>query len=358
MDSRIRFSRIHAAVLVPTLLFAAGCGGKDNFAKVNGQIITKEEYLLALERAPVAVPGAQNAGAMNAGPFVLRQLVGKKVIMAEAAKRGVLPSDADVNQYYETQKRLYEQRMPDKSFEDALKEQGTTAEQIKDELRAQMAQANLLAKEMGVTEDDLKKSYESLKAQLGFPERVQLRFVIAAAGSKELNRAKKMLAEKVEMAQVARQINPQAFRANGGLMVQPIPVSGPQVPPQWTSFLSQVKKTAVGGMLGPVDAPFGPGQKVWAKVEKKLPALTLPYADSKPLLLQQQVQYKLASDPKNQRIQQSILRLTMDANFQASDPKYQAMWQTFKEQAKDAGVGEGDAGAGPNPVTAPITGGS
>ena len=46
------------------------------------------------------------------------------------------------------------------------------------------------------------------------------------------------------MAEVARQINPPAFRSNGGLMAQPIPVSGPQVPPQWDPFLARARQAA------------------------------------------------------------------------------------------------------------------
>ena len=360
MNSSMRFSAAAAravlgiAALAPVLLFVSGCG-RDNFAKVNGQVITKEEYLQALERAPVTVPGAQTPGSMNAGRYVLHQLIGKKVVMAEAAKRGVMPSDAEVNQLYQVQSRLFQQRMPDKTFDEALKEQGTTADQIKEELRAQMAQTNLLARDMNVAENELKQTYETMKSQLGPPDRVQIRIVVTAAGSKEFDRAKKMLAEKVDMAEVARQINPPAFRTNGGLMAQPLPVSGPQVPPQWEPFLSRAKQTAVGGSFGPVDSPFSPGQKVWTKVEKKMPAFTLPYEDAKPLLKQQQVQMKLMSDPKNQRIQQEFLKMTMDANFQANDPKYQAMWQSVRDAAKSAGQG---GGANPNPVTAmPAPGG-
>lgn len=345
------------ALLAATVLFGAGCS-KDNFAKVNGQVISKDEYIQALERAQVVVPGAQQPGAsspqtINAGRYVLDQMVGKKVVQAQAAKMGVMPTDADVQKAFEAQKRLFQQQNPGKSFEDAwMKEQGMSEAQIKEDMRSQMTETNLLAKEMNITEDELKKAYEQYKSQLGLPERAQLRMIVAAAGSKEFSQAQKMLSAKTDFTEVARQVNPPAFKSTGGLMPQAVATTGPGLPPAWTA---KIKQTAEGGHFGPVDWPAAPGQKAWIKVEKKFPAFTLPYEDAKVYLKQQMVRARLA-DPKNARVRQNIMDMKLQAKFESSDPKYQTMWSAVKEAARNAGMAQEPTAAAP--VTAmPAPGG-
>ena len=329
--------------LAATALLAAGCG-KDDFAKVNGQAITREEYIQALERAPVSVPGAPPAARVNAGRYVLDQLIGRKVVTAEASKLNVNPTDADVQQRYDVQKKILEQQMPGKAFEAAMKEQGTTPEEIKEEMRAQLAETNLLAKRMNITEDEIKKAYEQAKGQMGLPERAQLRVVVAPADSKEFKQAQKMLANKTDFQEVVRQTNPAPLKANGGLLPQPIPVA--QMPPAWQA---RYKQTAEGAHFGPVDWPAGPGQKAWIHVDKKMPPFTLSPEEAKPLIKQQLVQARL-QDPQNAAIRNDILTSKLKADFKATDPKYQTVWQAVKQAAETAGGGQ-TAGE-PTPVSA------
>ena len=320
----------------------AGCGSKDNFGKVNGQVISKDEYIQALERAPVSLgqPGGQQAQ-INAGRFVLDQIVGKKVVLAEAAKNDVMPSDADVQKFYDVRKRIFEQQTPGKTFEAAMKEQGTTSEEIRQEMQYQLAETGLLAKRIGLKEDELKKQYDQAKGQFGLPERVQLRVIVTPANSKNFQTAQKLLADKTDFQEVARQVNPAQLRANGGLLPQVTPLA--QTPPAWQG---KIKQTAEGASFGPVDAPGNPGQpvtKAWVRVEKKLPAFNLSFDDAKPLIRQQLVQVKMLQ-PENARYRNEIVKLKMDAQFQASEPKYMEVWQAVKENAAATGVGA-DMGA-------------
>ena len=67
--------------------------GEKPFATINGQVVSKDEYIKALERQTVLVPGGQTT---NAERLVLDQLVGNKVIIGEAAKISAVPTDEDV----------------------------------------------------------------------------------------------------------------------------------------------------------------------------------------------------------------------------------------------------------------------
>jgi hypothetical protein len=69
------------------------------------------------------------------------------------------------------------------------------------------------------------------------------------------------------------------------------------------------------------------------RVEKKLPAVVLSYEEAKPILKQQLVQMRLA-DPKNEKVRRDIAQKKMNAQFQASDPRHQAMWEALKRATR------------------------
>lgn len=326
-----------ACMLATAALFAAGCGN-DNFAKVNGQVITKDEYMRALERAPVSIQGGQQNAQISAGRFVLDQIIGKKVVLAEASKESVLPQDAEVDKRFDVQKRLFEAQGASKSFADWMKEQGVTDKDLKEELRSQLAEVSLLAKRMNLSEDQLKKAYEERKDKLGLPERAQLRVIVASAGSREFSDAQKMLAGKTGFEAVARQINPPMYRTTGGMLPQAIPFDGMPLP-----WRERVRATKEGSHFGPIDWPMpvdGKPAKSWLQVVKRMPDFKLTYEDAKPFLKQQLVQEQMV-DPKNAQQRQRILSLKMDAKFESDDPKYKEIWQSVKDAAKPALSSEG-----------------
>ncbi len=136
-------------------LFLVGCkgggGGGETMATVNGETISKDQYISHLERkiqvlvqsqnGPVQVPVAQplNFQALN-------DLVNEKLLLQMAKQESVLPSDADVNEEmkFQTSKR--------QDFIISLTSQGLTLTDIKGELMKSLARHNLLSK--GVTISD------------------------------------------------------------------------------------------------------------------------------------------------------------------------------------------------------------
>lgn len=336
------------AVIAATLLAgSAGCGGRNNqFATVNGQTISHDDYMRALERAPVTIgtpaPG-QAPQQVPAGRFVLDQLVGNKVVMAEATKAGVAPTEDEVNKRYDLQKRLMQVQMPDKNFDTEMKNQGRTEADVKDELRTQLAETNLLVKRLGVTEDQLKKAYDLQKSSLSFPERAQLRLIVVPAGGQAAKLVQQQIAKKTDFAEIAKQNNLPQYQAIGGLLPQAVPVAS--LPLQWQS---KIKSASDGGVFGPVDAPgpSAPGQprmSTWVRVEKKMPAYQLTYEEAKPLLRQALVRQQM-TDPKNKSIRDSIVTQKMQADVNLSDDLHKGVWQAVKDQAKASGLGQ-DAAA-------------
>lgn len=347
---RARFGIVALAAVTP---LAAGCGPKEaTFAKVNGQTISQKEYIQALERAQISLPSPTGQPLqVPAGRQVMEQLITQKVVAAEASKLGVKPTDADIDRRYELQKKLVQQQVSGKTFEDAVKEQGLTPEAIKDQMRYDLTQTALLAKRMNVTEEELKKAYADRKSALGLPARVQLRVILAKAGSKEFQQAQKMLAAKTDFAEVATVNNQGQLKATGGLLPQAAPIT--ELPAPWQAKVNQAKE---GDYFGPVDAPGEAGTKAWVRVDKKIPKFELTYEDAKPLLMQQIVQER-SFDPKNAEIGREIVRLKLDAKVETTDPKHQTMWQAVKDAAK-ASQAAAAPGASPPALTPLPTPGS
>ncbi len=313
-----------------------GCSGKnDVFARVNNQVITKDEYIQALERQMVQVPGGQPT---NAERLVLDQLVGNRVLLAEASKNNVLPSDEDVNKLFETQKRIFEQQVPGKSYDEILKEQGTTVEEIKNDLKVQMAETNLYAKLLKLEESEVRKAYDAGKDRYSLPQRVQIRLIVAQSPA-DAKKVEKMLADKKKFDEVATEMNPPQLKANGGLIQQTTPIANLPIPWQ-----SKIQPTAEGKYFGPVDFPGQPGTKSWVMVEKKMPAFSIPYEDAIPIVRRELVQFKIM-EPANAKVRNQIIKQKMDATFEATDKSYETVWAAVKSAAEKAGIGKSSEGS-------------
>lgn len=337
-----RIAACGSAALLAASLFVSGCGSKDTFAKVNGQVVTKDEYIHALERQTVVVPGGQPT---NAERLVLDTLIGNKIILAEAAKANALPSEEDVNRYFELQKKLFEQTVPGKKYEDTMKEQGTTPEEVKSDMRVQLAETALYAKQLKLGEDQVRKAYENARGAIGLPPRAQFRIIVVQPNSPEFQEAKKLLAApNADFNAVAKQINlTPALKATGGLQAQATPIKS-----VGANFQSKVEQTAEGKWFGPVPyqvAQNTPTVQAWVKVEKKLPGYTVSFEDAAPLVRRQLVQMQIMQ-PQNAAVRQAIMGEKLKATFEPTNAEYKSVWDAVKKAAEEAGVGQpGAAGA-------------
>ena len=236
-----------------------------------------------------------------------------------------------------------------------MKDQGTSPEEVKLQIANQLAEGAVLALKLGVKDDDLHKAYDSARDKIGLPERVQLRVIAVPAASKEAGEVQKLLNSKSDFQQVAQQYNLPNLRAIGGMLGQ-LAINNPDV----AIWRNQIKQTAEGAFFGPVAMPGPSGQppvKAWVKVEKKLPAFLLPFDDAKNLIRQTLIQQKLM-DPKNASVRLYFVKLKQDAAFQATDPKYQIVWDGIKIAGKAATAPAVAASGGPggNP-SLPMPGG-
>ncbi len=326
------------------VLLLSGCNsGSKTFAKINGQIVTQDEYMHQLERQTVTVPGGQPT---NAERVVLDQIISNRVIMTEASKNGAQPSDDDVAKMFDVQKKLFVAQFPGKVYEDAMKEQGTTPDEIKSDQRVQLAETALYGKLLKLDESEVRTTYDKFRSQFGLPARVQMRLVVAGDKTPEYTKIAQALASGKPFDEIAKTMNPLQMRGTGGLLPQAIAIN--TLAPQMQTKITQ---TAEGKYFGPIDFQQK-GGKAWVKIEKKLPEYMIPYEDAAPLVRRQLVQVKL-QDPKNQAIKNDILQKKMQAKFESENKSYEAVWNAVKDAANKAGVGQSPATSAP---AAPATG--
>jgi hypothetical protein len=155
----------------------SGGGGGEVMATVNGETISKDEYISHLERkvqvlvqsqqGPAQVPVAQplNFQALN-------DLVNQKLLLQMAKKENVLPTDADVNDEmkFQTSKRA--------DFVAALTAQGLTLTDIKDELLISLARHNLLSKGIKISDAQVDSFIKENPKQFENPKLVDLTWIL------------------------------------------------------------------------------------------------------------------------------------------------------------------------------------
>jgi hypothetical protein len=344
------FQILAVAAVLPIVAVASGCGSKDDsFAKVNGAVITKAEYMRALERAPVTV--AQNVQ-MPAERMIIDQLIGKKVLAAEAGKLSVTPTEEEINRVYNIQKQLFDNAQPGKKYDEEMQKQGASPESIKDEIRGQLAEAAVLAKMLNLGDSEVKKFYEDHRDEFGLPARTQVRLILLDPASPKFAEAQKRLADKsVDFTKAAKELNViSGLKVTSGLQV----FINSQIPPNLQAPITQA---AEGVILGPLDWTQQPVGKIWVKVEKKLPQFSIPVEEALPLVRIRIVRERIAS-PENAKIRNDIMKLKLDAKFEPTDATYSPVWEATRQQALDAGLGQAPEAAAPPAGAAPAPAGA
>jgi SurA N-terminal domain len=339
--------RLHLSLLsaLPLAIVLAGCTSNNTFGKVNGQSITHDEYVKALERQMVSVGQGQSIPAER---YVIDYLVGNKVMLAEAAKLNVMPSEADTNSYFNTQKRLFEESNIGKKYEEEVTRAGTSVDEVKNELKMQLAEANVYASKTKLEDKVIIDEYDKLKNEkrAGLPKRVKLRLLFVQDKSPDAAAVTKALGEKKSLEELAKKYNPEQMKATGGLLPQAQPVAAFPADIQ-----TKINTTADGGYFGPVTLPgLPPGQVAWVGVVEKRAELNLSLEDMRSILRHNIVQKKIMEE--QQQVQQGmpageflkvraeIMKQKLDAKFESSNASYSTIWQDVVKQANEQKLAE------------------
>jgi hypothetical protein len=314
---------------------------ESTFVKINGESFSYRQFLRMLSRQTIQLPDGKTANALH---YVLDELVANQIVLKEATKNNIAPTEDEVNRYYATEQKLYEAQNPGGSFEDGLLEQGLTPQDKKVELKYELAETNLYAKKLSVTDKDLRTDYDQSPATTGLPARVQLRLILVAPESEDMKRAIALFLAKTPFSDVARQVNPPSLRVTAGLVARTIPLSTLATP-----YKGKIEKAAEGDIFGPVDYQLSDDQpkfKAWMKVERKFPSLILSYEDAVPILKRSLAVAKLAG-PAYRKVPNEIVLMKLNAILEPTEPDIARVWDQLKKNAQANGLGETEAPSAP-----------
>ncbi|MDH7568827.1 MAG: peptidyl-prolyl cis-trans isomerase [Armatimonadota bacterium] len=231
---------VAAGLILVSALLVAGCGKKPA-AKVNGRVIPRERFYEILERAT----GAQ----------LLINLISEELILEEAEKQKLLPTDADIT------RRLADVRKANPQAFAGLSEM-----EARRQVQVSLAIRNLALKGVTVSDAEVKQAFEKFRPQFDQPETVEVRRAVfktreeAEAAHNTLQKA------GVEFTVVlGKNIDHPEFRQNAGNLPPFVRTQDPRNP--YVFFLRGQDGQLVPQ---PADLLLGPGvaQKIFGLPEK------------------------------------------------------------------------------------------
>src|SRR4051812_20539731 len=106
-------------------------------AVINGEKITRASFIAAMEK--------------DQGAGVLRRLIQEKLVLQEAKKKGLLPTQAQV------QAEIAQMRETEPDLDRQLKLRGKSMEELSMDVRGRLAMANLIAADVKLPDAEVKK---------------------------------------------------------------------------------------------------------------------------------------------------------------------------------------------------------
>jgi foldase protein PrsA len=266
-------------------LVAAGCGGtstaslsSNDVAVVGGAHVTKDDLQALMGRAKKSYD-AQKRAFPKAGSSEYEQLKGQAItflvqraeISEEASKQSIDVSDAKVDQEIARYKKQF-YGGSDARYEKAVKQQGLTDQQAREEIRAQLVSQALFKKITGsvkVTDADIKAYYNSHKTQYGQPESRDVRHILVPSKSLA-DSLYAQLKGGANFAKLAKRYSKDpGSAANGGKLT----VSKGQTVPQFDKVAFSLKK---GQLSPPIKTQYG--YHIIQALSAVKPATTTPFS--------------------------------------------------------------------------------
>ncbi len=231
-------------------------GSQKTIAAVNGALITQDDLFTRLQEA--------------AGPAVVHKMVEEELQIQFAKKKGLAPTDAQVEQ-------KYQQANQDPNFQAALASANMTVGDFKRSLRVKLSQSNVLTEGVTVSDAEVRQFYNTQidpnnpSAQFYTPEVISLR-AIAVRTQPEAQRVLQELAANTPFELAAAEFSQDSSKSNGGL-IQPLQRGRSPL-----SKSPDVENTLFGLKVGQVSAPVSFNKGWWIfRCEDKAPGKAKPF---------------------------------------------------------------------------------
>ena len=273
---------------------------REIIVSVNGTSITEDQLIAQLQ---------------TVGTPAVRKMVQDELQLQFAEKKGLAPSDQQVDEEYDKIKQR-------PNFEQAFASSGLSEADIKHNLRIQLAQTNVITQGVSVTDAEAQQYYQAQSnpanpsALFYHPPAVSLRAIATATQAKS-KQALAELAAQTPFELAASSYSIDASKQNGGLL-SPL-VLGRSPLHRDPALEQQIFAMKVGDQIGPV---FFANQWWIFQCQDKVAAAATPYDQVKDqcLLGAKLLKGKAANGA---RIQTEFADFQHTANLQAFWPQYQ-----------------------------------
>lgn len=315
---------------VAILLATTGCGRK-KVAEVNDSTISQAEYYKVLERMavpltqgenPVRDPATGRIVREQAGYLALRMLVDRRIILEMAEKEKVMPTEEEINKEIERQKKL-------PGFNERLKTLGYTQDDLKEDIKVELAAFKLLTKGITVSDDEVKKAYQQNIQQFTVPAQVQVALILVD-NRKTLDEVQGMLKKGTDFHVVAVQKSLKLPNMpQGGVWLRETDDTFKQFPQLWQTL----QKTPVGSVTPPqpLKVPNAQGKivngwvlfKVLDKKDRQVRPLDEVKEDLRRLLMQAKSKRNLGRE---------LMQMRSQAKVSFEIPRFNRRWQEEMKQ--------------------------
>jgi foldase protein PrsA len=274
-------------------------GLEDHFGDMDFKVAGSSEGILAIQM-DIKIAGLSREIMQKA----LTQLVQQDLIDQYAKDKNVTVTQAEIDKDEADIKAKY----PPGQFENILKQQGLTEQDVQSILRQQLILKKAVSSQVHVSDADVKAFFDKNHTQFDKPEQVRARHILVA----DPNKAKEVLA-KIKSGgswdALAKQYSTDpSTKDKGGELGF---FGRGQMVPQFQDAAFGAK---VGQVVGPVKSPFGYHV---IQVEEKKPATKATYAS-----VQKQIRDQLTSQQQSQQIPAFLQQLRTTAKIDVYDDRY------------------------------------
>ena len=279
------------ALCVSLAACGSSSGGGGTVVSVNGTAITHGDLDKKLENGPQARQ-------------VLNQMVQQDLIDQYARDKHVDVSQAEIDKKENEIKARYAPGQ----FEQILKQQGLTEQDVQNLLRQQIILEKAVAPQVHVTDADVKAFYDKNHAMFDKPEQVRARHILVA-DPKTAQTVLAKLKAGGNWNDLAKQYSTDpSTKDKGGELG--FFGRGQMVP----AFQDAAFGAKVGQIVGPVKSPFGYHV---IQVEEKKPATKATFANTK-----DQIRTQLTQQQEQQQIPIFLQQLRSQAKIDVVDSRY------------------------------------